>query len=72
MMKIKMPFNYQEYHREYRNKNRDYYQQYARVFSQNNRQKMNDNSKNYAKLNKKQTKESILTIEYKPKTNYFS
>ena len=68
-----MPFNYQEYHREYRNKNRDYYQQYARVYSANNRQKMNDNTKNYTILNKKkQTKESILSIEYKPKTIYFS
>ena len=68
-----MPFNYQEYHREYRNKNRDYYQQYARVYSANNRQKMNDNTQNYTILNKKkQTKESILSIEYKPKTIHFS
>ena len=68
-----MPFNYQEYHRNYRNKHRDYYQEYARNYSANNRQKMNDNSKNHAKLNKKNTdKGSILEIEYKPKTIYFS
>ena len=68
-----MGFDYQEYHRNYRNKYRDYYQEYARTYSANNRQKMNDNSKNYAKLNKKkQDKGSILSIEYKPKTIHFS
>ena len=68
-----MGFDYQEYHRNYRNKHRDYYQEYARVYSANNRQKMNDNSKNYAKSNKKkQEKCSILSIEYKPKRIYFS
>ena len=67
-----MAFNYQEYHRNYRNKNKDYYQEYARNYSANNREKMNNNSKNHTKLNKKpKEKGSILSIEYKPKTIYF-